>query len=68
VREGANILGFFFFWVEVRNGNCAVMCGDGKLVVIFVLFSEDCGTRMMEELMVDGAHRLVTDSWENFSF
>jgi hypothetical protein len=26
--------------------------------VIFVLFSEDCGTRMMEELMVDGAQRL----------
>jgi hypothetical protein len=47
------------------------MCGpegDGKLVVIFVLFSQDCGTRMMEELMVDGAHRLATDSWENFSF
>jgi hypothetical protein len=26
--------------------------------VILFLFSEDCGTRMKEELMVDGAQRL----------
>jgi hypothetical protein len=49
---------------------CAVIWRSGRwweACCDFVLFSEDCGTRMMEELMVDdGAHRLATDSLENF--